>query len=75
MSRKRKIAVKSNEIEQKLNDNRKEIFKLLHNVQTNEAYHKKYAKELQKLYEKVSSVRVYQTANKRLIATFNADGT
>lgn len=53
--RKRKIALKNQSIERKLNNDRKEIMKILSKVQTNEVLHKNYAKELRELYEKVSS--------------------
>lgn len=50
MPRKRKIAINK----QKIVEDRKEIMKILYNVQLNEAHHKKYTKELQELYEKVT---------------------
>lgn len=56
--RKRKIALKNHTVERKLNNNRKEIIKILQKVQTNEVLHKNYAKELRQLYEKVGSVPV-----------------
>lgn len=52
MPRKRKIAVNSDK--QKLIEDRKEIMKVLYNVQLNESFHTKYTKVLQQLYEQVS---------------------
>lgn len=58
--RKRKIALKNHSVERKLNNDRKEIMKVLHKVQTNEVLHKNYAKELRQLYEKVGSAPLIQ---------------
>lgn len=52
MPRKRKTPV--NKKQKEIDDlHRKELMRILYNVQLSEAYHKKYTKELQDLYEQV----------------------
>lgn len=56
MPRKRKIKSKSDGKDSQLDGDRNEVKKYLYKSQTDEAYHKKYAKELRQLYERVSFV-------------------
>lgn len=58
MPRKRKIVQKNVIRDSKSQADRDEVKKYLYKAQTDESYHKKYAKELRQLYEKVCCLRL-----------------
>lgn len=75
MPKKRKNPSETNEINQKLIEDHKQIFKILDKVQTNEIYHKNYKNELREIYEKVSLFMSVIMIREYSLLFATADGT